>query len=184
MKSSKFIVYVMISMLSLLSLCPATAQNNPYRFELQKDIKKHLQRYLYELGVVRDSIPPVFTLSEEEKNTDWVLVDSSYMHIQNLITRDEIANNKDLDNIGIYAFYPLYYSHIDTYVFLKFNNECEIIYSGEYGAPRAPVDLSLQIRQILNYFDRHYELDCRMLSTYIQLVCKVYDGNIYPYNGL
>lgn len=67
MKSSKFIVYVMISMLSLLSLCPATAQNNPYRFELQKDIKKHLQRYLYELGVVRDSIPPVFTLSEEEK---------------------------------------------------------------------------------------------------------------------
>ena len=169
MKSSKFIVYVMISMLSLLSLCPATAQNNPYRFELQKDIKKHLQRYLYELGVVRDSIPPVFTLSEEEKNTDWVLVDSSYMHIQNLITRDEIANNKD---------------HIDTYVFLKFNNECEIIYSGEYGAAHAPVDLSLQIRQILNYFDRHYELDCRMLSTYIQLVCKVYDGNIYPYNGL
>ncbi len=177
MNINKFIICTAVYMLPCLALCQEKVQSHPCRFILQKDIKVYLQKYLYEIGVVRDSIPPVFALSEEER-AEGLLADTSYMHIYNLINNKDIADNHDLEEYGIYAFYPLYFHPMDTYVFLKCGDECELIYVGERGFPYAQIDLSLQIKQVTDYFDRHPELDRHLLETYIQTVGRVYENNM------
>jgi len=66
---------------------------------------------------------------------------------------------------------------MDTYIFLKFEEECEVLYSGRYAIPHSPVDLSLQLKQLLSYFDRHPDLDMCLLNLYVQRVCEIFEGN-------
>lgn len=176
MKMNKLIIFVALSVLQCVPLCPTIAQDNPYKFKLKKDIKEHLWTYLYHIGIESSPVPPVMDIAEND-SVDCIYADSSYMFIQNMINGKVVSDNADLDYCGIYSFYPLYYSHIDTYVFLKAGNECEVIYSGECGFVYATEDLSIQMKQLLEYFDAHDDVDARLLAMYIQCICSVYENN-------
>lgn len=106
---------------------------------------------------------------------DWLDImeirkEESEILVNNMITGREIGQNESLDYAGIYGYRDiLVVSPCHTYLFIKCGSDVRLL----------PLyDFRSQICQIIDFFNRHSELDEYMMSTYIEIVCSVFIENM------
>jgi len=147
-----------ISILLLATLFGVYAKGFSQMLSVKDNIRKELNEFLHMIGA-----------------TENPSCDSINLYIYNRLSDKKIIDDSDLDEIGIYGFTTAG-SHQNTYVLLKCFDEYEILRmtEGKYNESR---DFSAILDDLQAYFDRHPEIDSRLLPFYNKEILNIYIDN-------
>lgn len=165
----------------LFVMCFFQSELKSQTFRLEACIKEQLWCYLYQKKEVANPKPPFYTepLYYESGET---FVNNDYMEIKNLITRETIVNNEDLEEIGIYSFLILHRHPETIYIFLKYREEIEVLYIPTLGIEnyleRYDAMIEIQLQQLVDHFKKHPDIEKHLLSVYSKKVSAIYDYNV------